>query len=74
MTRSGLRQHRDLACSFVIDGGLHDDHGPIGLRQAGINLQQAGINLSGATQDAIAYRNSARLTRRRAGGPSARAQ
>jgi hypothetical protein len=48
MVRSGLHQHRGVATSFVISGGLSDYHGSIGLHQAGINLQ-------GATHDAIAY-------------------
>jgi len=56
MTRSGLHQHRGVACSFVIDGGLHDYHGPIG-------LHQAGINLTGATHDAIAYTNTVLVSR-----------
>lgn len=51
MTRSGLHQHRGVATSFVIDGGLSDYHGPIGLHQAGINLR-------GATHDAMAFANT----------------
>jgi hypothetical protein len=56
MTRSGLHQHRGVASSFVVDGGLSDYHGPIG-------LHQAGINLAGATHDAIAYSNTVLVSR-----------
>jgi ChrR Cupin-like domain len=48
MARSGLHQHRGVATSLVLEGGLTDYHGPIG-------LHQVGINLHGATHDAIAY-------------------
>jgi hypothetical protein len=48
-TRSGLHQHQGVATSFVLDGGLTDYHGPIG-------LHEAGINVKGSTHDAIAYR------------------
>lgn len=47
-TRSGLHQHQGVATSFVIEGGLTDYHGAIGLHEAGINLR-------GATHDAMAY-------------------
>ncbi len=49
--RSGLHQHQAVATSFVVDGGLTDYHGSIGLHQAGINRQ-------GSTHDAIAYANT----------------
>lgn len=48
MARSGLHQHRGVATSLVLEGGLTDYQGPIG-------LHQVGINLHGATHDAIAY-------------------
>jgi hypothetical protein len=50
-TRSGLHQHQAVATSFVLDGGLTDYHGPLG-------LHQAGINFKGSTHDAIAYRHT----------------
>ncbi len=50
-TRSGVHQHQGLATSFVINGGLTDYHGSIG-------LHQAGINLAGATHDAMAYQDT----------------
>jgi hypothetical protein len=56
MTRSGLHQHQDVAISFVIDGGLTDYHGSLGLHEAGINLR-------GATHDAIAYQNTVLVAR-----------
>ncbi len=62
MARSGLHQHRGVATSFVLHGGLTDYHGSLG-------LQQAGINLAGATHDAIAY--SATLLVSRLEGPVA---
>jgi hypothetical protein len=46
--RSGLHQHQGVATSFVVEGGLTDYHGSIGLHQAGINHR-------GSTHDAIAY-------------------
>ncbi len=46
--RSGVHQHQGVATSFVVDGGLTDYHGSIG-------LHQAGINRLGSTHDAIAY-------------------
>lgn len=36
-TRSGLHQHQGVAASFVVEGGLTDYHGSIGLHHAGIN-------------------------------------
>jgi hypothetical protein len=62
MARSGLHQHRGVATSFVLHGGLTDYHGSLG-------LQQAGINRAGATHDAIAY--SATLLVSRLEGPVA---
>lgn len=56
MSRSGLHQHRGVATSFVVEGGLTDYHGSIG-------LHQAGINLFGATHDAIAYQNTVLVSR-----------
>lgn len=56
MTRSGLHQHRGVATSFVVDGGLTDYHGSIG-------LHEAGINLVGATHDAVAYANTVLVAR-----------
>ncbi|MBL8288951.1 MAG: hypothetical protein JNL85_13285 [Rubrivivax sp.] len=55
-TRSGLHQHRGVATSFVVDGGLTDYHGSLGLHEAGINLR-------GATHDAIAYQNTLLVSR-----------
>jgi hypothetical protein len=46
--RSGLHQHQGVATSFVVEGGLTDYHGSIGLHEAGINRR-------GSTHDAIAY-------------------
>ena len=56
MTRSGLHQHRGVATSLVVDGGLSDYNGPI-------NLHQVGINLSGATHDAFAYQSTVLVSR-----------
>lgn len=56
MARSGLHQHRGVATSFVVDGGLTDYHGSLG-------LHEAGINLAGATHDAIAYRQTVLVSR-----------
>jgi hypothetical protein len=50
-TRSGLHQHLGVATSFMLDGGLTDYQGAIG-------LHEAGINLKGATHDAIAYQRA----------------
>src|SRR6185369_2936207 len=47
-TRSGLHQHLGVATSFILDGGLTDYQGSIG-------LHDAGINFKGSTHDAIAY-------------------
>jgi hypothetical protein len=55
-TRSGLHQHRGVATSFVVDGGLTDHHGSI-------VLHQAGINVDGSTHDAVAYRNTVLVSR-----------
>lgn len=48
LARSGLHQHRGVASSFVLEGGLTDYHGSL-------MLHHAGINRHGATHDAIAY-------------------
>lgn len=56
MTRSGLHQHRGVASSFVIAGGLTDYHGSV-------RLHEAGINLLGATHDAIAYEPTVLVSR-----------
>lgn len=46
--RSGLHQHRGVATSFVLDGGLTDYHGSL-------RRHQVGINVRGSTHDAISY-------------------
>ena len=56
LARSGLHQHRGVATSFVVDGGLTDYHGSIG-------LHQAGINLSGSTHDALSYQTTLLVSR-----------
>ena len=56
MTRSGLHQHLGVATSFVLDGGLTDYQGSIG-------LHDAGINFNGSTHDAIAYQRSLLVSR-----------
>lgn len=56
LARSGLHQHRGVATSFVLDGGLSDYHGSL-------RLHQAGINLNGATHDAIAYQSTLLMSR-----------
>ena len=56
MMRSGLHQHRGVATSFVLDGGLTDYHGSVG-------LHQAGINFCGSTHDAISYQNTLLVVR-----------
>ena len=56
MTRSGLHQHRGVATSFVVDGGLSDYLGSI-------RLHEAGINLCGATHDAMAYQTTVLVSR-----------
>lgn len=55
-TRSGLHQHQGVATSFVVDGGLTDYHGCLGLHEAGINFR-------GSTHDAIAYRPTLLVSR-----------
>lgn len=55
-TRSGLHQHQAVATSFVLDGGLTDYHGAVG-------LHEAGINFKGSTHDAIAYRSTLLVSR-----------
>lgn len=56
MARSGLHQHRGVATSFVVDGGLTDYQGSLG-------LNEAGINLCGATHDAVSYQNTLLVSR-----------
>lgn len=46
--RSGLHQHQGVATSFVLEGGLTDYHGALG-------LHEVGINVLGSTHDAISY-------------------
>jgi hypothetical protein len=48
MVRSGLHQHRGVATSYFVDGGLTDYQGTV-------RTGEAGVNLAGATHDAIAY-------------------
>lgn len=55
-TRSGLHQHLGVATSFILDGGLTDYQGSIG-------LHDAGINFKGSTHDAIAYQRSLMVSR-----------
>lgn len=55
-TRSGLHQHLGIATSFILDGGLTDYQGSIG-------LHDAGINFKGSTHDAIAYQRSLMVSR-----------
>ena len=55
-TRSGLHQHRGVATSLVIQGGLTDYHGPI-------HLHEAGINILGSTHDAMAYEDTVLVSR-----------
>ncbi len=54
--RSGLHQHRGVATSLVIQGGLTDYHGPI-------HLHEAGINVLGSTHDAMAYEDTVLVSR-----------
>ena len=56
LTRSGLHQHTGVATSFILDGGLTDYQGSVG-------LHEAGINLKGATHDAVAYQRSLMASR-----------
>jgi hypothetical protein len=56
LARSGLHQHRGVATSFVLSGGLTDYHGALG-------LHEAGINPAGATHDAIAYADTLLVSR-----------
>jgi hypothetical protein len=55
-TRSGLHQHLGVATSFILDGGLTDYQGSIG-------LHDAGINFKGSTHDAVAYQRSLMVSR-----------
>lgn len=54
--RSALHQHRGVATSFVLDGGLTDYQGPI-------KRHQVGINRLGSTHDAISYENTVLVAR-----------
>ena len=54
--RSGLHQHQGVATSFVVDGGLSDYFGSVG-------LHQMGINVHGSTHDAMAYQNTVLVSR-----------
>src|SRR5258706_14104666 len=55
-TRSGLHQHLGVATSFVLEGGLTDYQGSIG-------LHDAGINFNGSTHDAVAHQRSLLVSR-----------
>jgi hypothetical protein len=55
-TRSGIHQHQGVATSFVVDGGLTDYWGSLGIHQAGINVR-------GATHDAAAYQRTVLVSR-----------
>lgn len=46
--RSGLHQHRGVATSFVLDGGLTDFHGSL-------KRHEVGINVRGSTHEAVSY-------------------
>jgi ChrR Cupin-like domain len=54
--RSGLHQHQGVATSFVLQGGLTDHHGAIGLHEVGINTR-------GSTHDAIAHQGAVLVSR-----------
>ncbi len=54
--RSGLHQHQGVATSFVVQGGLTDYHGAIG-------LHETGINIKGSTHDAMAYADTVLVSR-----------
>lgn len=56
ITRSGLHQHLGVATSFILEGGLTDYQGSVG-------LHEAGINLKGATHDAVSYQRSLMVSR-----------
>ena len=60
LASTGLHQHRDIAFSYFLDGGLTD-------YQGAATIGDMGINLAGATHDAIAYRRT--LTASRLEGP-----
>jgi hypothetical protein len=51
LASTGLHQHRDIAFSYFLDGGLAD-------YQGSATIGDMGINLPGATHDAIAYRRT----------------
>ena len=59
-TRSGLHQHLGIATSFILDGGLTDYQGSVG-------LHEAGINFKGSTHDAFAWQRSLLMSRLEAG-------
>lgn len=54
--RSALHQHRGVATSFVLDGGLTDYHGAL-------KRHQVGINVLGSTHDAISYETTVLVAR-----------
>ncbi len=54
--RSGLHQHRGVATSLVIQGGLTDYHGAV-------HLHEVGINILGSTHDAMAYEDTVLVSR-----------
>jgi hypothetical protein len=54
--RTALHQHRAVATSFVVDGGLTDYHGSL-------TLHQVGINVCGSTHDAISYESTVLVSR-----------
>jgi ChrR Cupin-like domain len=54
--RSGLHQHQGVATSFVLQGGLTDHHGAIGLHEVGINTR-------GSTHDAVAHQGAVLVSR-----------
>jgi anti-sigma factor ChrR (cupin superfamily) len=54
--RTGLHQHLDVACSYVLKGSLTDYAGTL-------VRGQAGINVNGDTHDAIAYEDCLLVSR-----------
>lgn len=54
--RSAVHQHRAVATSFVVDGGLTDYHGSL-------TLHQVGINVCGSTHDAVSYQPTVLVSR-----------
>jgi quercetin dioxygenase-like cupin family protein len=55
-TRSGVHQHQGVATSFVIDGGLTDQQGHVG-------LHVAGINQKGSTHEAVSCQSTVLISR-----------